>query len=86
MGECARRVPVIERRVDVAAIETRRLEKGMSRLKLCVEAKIDPAAYLNLLRFEGRRSRDGVIIGVSRALGLAIKDVVTITPRREEAA
>lgn len=74
------------RRVDVAAIETRRLEKGLSKPRLCAEAKIDPAAYRNLLRYQGRRSRDGVIIGVARALGLAIKDIVTIAPGCEEAA
>ncbi len=76
----AKRMPVVCRRVDVAAIETRRLERGISRLRLCIEARIDPAAYTNLLRFEGQRSRDAVIIGVLRTLGLAIKDVVTITP------
>ena len=39
MDERSKRVPVIERLVDVKAIETRRLEKGLSRMRLCMEAK-----------------------------------------------
>jgi hypothetical protein len=81
-----RRVPVIDRRVDVAAVETARLEKGLSKLDLCAKARIDPGALRNLMRHEGQRSGDSVIVGVTQALGLRIKDVVTITPRREEAA
>ena len=86
MDERPKRVPVIERRVNVALIETTRLEKGLSRLKLCIEAKIDPAAYLNLLRHQGLRSRDAVILAVVRVLKLQVKDVVTIAPEGREAA
>jgi hypothetical protein len=86
MDQNGKRGPVIERRVDVSAIETTRLEKGLSKLDLCAKAKIDPAAYRNLMRYEGARSRDSVIVGVTQALGLPIRDVVTITPRREGAA
>jgi hypothetical protein len=86
MDPKGKRLPVIVRRVNVGAIETARLEKGLTVLKMCAVAKIDPMAYRNLLRHEGQRSRDSVIIGVIRALGLEIRDVVTITPMREVAA
>lgn len=86
MEQSVKRAPVIQRRVDVSAIETARLERGLTVLKLCASAKIDPMAYRNLLRYEGQRSRDGVIIGVTRALDLRIKDVVTFTPQGREAA
>ena len=75
---------MIIRRVDVSAMETTRLEKGMSKADLCAKAKIDPAAYRHLLQYEGERSRDPVIVGVTQALGLRIRDVVTITHRGEE--
>jgi hypothetical protein len=86
MDENGKRGPVIQRRVDVSVIETTRLEKGLSRLDVCAKAKIDPAAYRNLIRYEGGRSRDSVLMGVTQALGLRIRDVVTFTHRREEAA
>jgi hypothetical protein len=81
----ARRGPVIVRRVDVAAIETARMEKGLTRPQLCLAAKIDPCAYRSLLRHQGVRSRDTVILAVLRALGLKIKDIVSFTPCEEPA-
>lgn len=77
-----RRVPVIDRRVDVEAIEMARLEKDLTVSKLCGIAGVDPCAFRNLLRCEGRKSRESVILAVTRALGLQIRDVVKITPIR----
>ena len=77
---------MIIRRVNVPLIETTRLEKRLFRADVCAKGNIDPAAYRNLLRYGGERSRDSVIMGVCQALGLPIKDVVTITHRGEETA
>ena len=81
-----RRVPVIDRCVDVAAIEMARLEKDLTVSKLCGVAGVDPCAYRNLIRYEGRRSRESVIVAVTRALGLHLREVVKIKPIRREAA
>ena len=86
MDQNGKRTPVVERRVDVSMIETARLEQGLAVLDLCIKAKVDPSAYRNLLRSEGGRSRDSVIVRVTQTLGLRIKDVVTFPHRREEAA
>ncbi len=84
MGENGRRKAVVGRRIDVAAVEIARLEKGLSISELSATARVDPCALRNLLRYGGERSRDAVIVAVTRALGLHIRDVVTITPIRQE--
>ncbi len=85
MDPNGKRGPVIRRRVNVSVLETARMEKGLSSAQLCAKAKVDQSAYRNLLRYEGERSRDSVIVGVAHALGLSIKEIVTITPVRREA-
>jgi hypothetical protein len=86
MEQKGKRHLVSLRRVDVAAIETARLEEGPSSARLCYEAKVDRTAYRNLLRHDGRRSGNDVIVGMTRALGLSIKGIVTFTPGRGETA
>lgn len=77
---------MIRRRVDVGALETARLEKGLSVIGLCAKARVDPSAYRNLLRHSGERSRDAVLLRVIRELGLRIRDVVAFRPGREDGA
>jgi hypothetical protein len=79
----AKRIPVVVRRVNVAAVETARYEKRLTIEELCANANVDPSAYRNLLRWQGTRSRDSVILRVVNALGLSVRDIVTFTPGGE---
>ena len=76
---------MISRRVDVNAIEIARMEKRLSVMELCIKASIDPAAYRNLIRYRGARSREKVIFQVIDTLGLEIRRVVSF-PQGEEVA
>ncbi len=71
---------IIRRRADIAALETARLKTGMSIIALCAKARIDPSAYRHLLRYRGERSRDRVILRISRALGLSIEQWISFPP------
>jgi hypothetical protein len=86
MDQNGKRGPVMLRRVNVEAIEIARMEKKLSPLDLCIAAGIDPAAYRNLIRNHGERSRERVIFQVAEALGLRIRDIVIFPREREEAA
>ncbi len=77
MSENGKHGPIIRRRLDIGAVETRRLEKGLTVEKLCAKAKVDPGAYRNLLRHEGEHSRDAVLMKVLGVLDLAPSKVLT---------
>ena len=77
---------MVSRRVDVKAIEIARMEKRLSVMELCIKASIDPAAYRNLIRYRGARSREKVIFQVTDTLELGIRDVVSFPEGKEDAA
>jgi hypothetical protein len=86
MAANGKRAPLMLRRVNVEAIEIARMEKKLSPLDLCIVAGVDPAAYRNLIRNHGERSRERVIFQIAGALGLRIRDIVIFPKEREEAA
>lgn len=79
MPSNGRHAPSMIRRVNVETIETARIEKGLTRLKLCAKANIDPQTYRLLLQYHGEHSRDRVLLQVASVLGLKIRDLLTFS-------